>query len=887
MGNVVMSMRDIVSLNELSVRERYLFGVKASNLGTALAMGIAVPPGFVLSTNLCRRILDDPDYLDAVWGKVVDSIRSLESEAEAKFNDVSNPLLVSVRTSPPETMPGILSTVLNVGITSKNLHWFRSAYGNDLTWQLFIKFLLTLVHSLPGDMREELVQVLRDYTSLEGCDDIKTPLPKRMKSTIERLRRAFRQFELEGIFDDAYEQLRVSILAALRSWMFPEATRYRTERGLEHKACAAVMVMRMVLGNRDQDSLSGVVFSRDPNSGERKIVGDFAISCQCDEVVQGRAVSQPIGDLSKRVPGVYKRLVDVVDRLEKRLGHPVDIEFTVESGKLWILQVRAVEMTPQASVRSLYSLYREGVVDTKELIARIDPSSLRRLAFPRVRAEDRQVALNEGRLVAVGMGVSPGVGAGPLRFVRPLERIEPDDVSGMIVVFDELKPADVERVRLSEGLIVARGGTTSHSVIIARSMGKPAVILGPSKGVVVDTISQKLHFSECSVRADDVVTIDGLSGEVFVGRLEKETAKIPREMYEIAAIARNCSDRIGVRANVESPHELKEVIAWGIDRINARTEIREAIREYVLAEDEGERRQALSALFGMQREFFLRFIGELRTGIVTFKLIDPPLHEFLPDPEHALRDYYEARSEGRDTHKLERLLRKVSEHSSRNPMLGLRGTRLAVVHPELYAVQVRSLLSALDGSGKNTNSNPVVRILIPDVINSAEVDYVRRIIEQEIVRYEQENGTRYRIPIGVVIETPAAVVNMDGIARLSDFLVIGTNDLTQLFLGMGREDSEKFFLDKYVDLGILPQNPFRSLENTVVEFLESAIRKLRRQRPQFEIGLAGEQSIDCESIKKCIRAGIDYMSVTGKMVPVGIVLAAKASLGLECSRSGK
>ncbi|MEX0567743.1 MAG: putative PEP-binding protein, partial [Candidatus Njordarchaeota archaeon] len=674
------------------------------------------------------------------------------------------------------------------------------------------------------------------------------------------------------------DQLKLAIKLALESWTSRKAIEYRKKNRIPETIGMGVLIMEMKFGNINERSGAGVLFTRDPNTGENRLVGDFQISVQGDEIVLGKIVTLKLDELKEILPNAYNNLYEYSKKLERHFKDALDIEFTIEDGKVWILQVRSCRKTPEALVKILVDMVHEGIITKEEAIANVDPNSLKELLYYRIDAEEKRGAIEEGRLFCECIGASPGVGVGSLKFIPPLKPFSEKDVEGKILVFDELKPSYVMRLRRCEGIIVIRGGSSSHAIILARAIGKPVVILGDSN-VLCDVSKGFLSNGVITLSENDEVTIDGLRGEIYIGMLYKKEPILIDEFYELVSYADEFSGAIEIRANVESPTDIRDLHEWNINKINVRTEIREIIYQFVTADTADEKREVLRRLLRIQKDFFKKFLNKFNSGIITFKLIDPPFHEFLPDLSPLLREfYYNLYAKKNHDPKLESLIKKVTSLQNRNPMLGFRGIRIGIVCPEIYLFQVRSLLEALFEEGKTYNGDPKVRILIPNVINAKEFSYVRRIIEQAIENFNKRNYTQYDIPIGAVIETPASIINIVDISRHADFLVLGTNDLTQLILGMGRDDSEKFFLRDYIEKNLLSDNPFLKLDDSVVRFIENGLKELRQNNIDIEIGIAGEHSNDLDSVKKCIKLGIDYISVNSKIIPISKIIVAKAFL---------
>lgn len=872
-------MNYVVMLDQIDTEKKHLYGDKASNLALVKRLGLPVPEGFAIDSRFCREYLKNKVLLDVAWEAIISHLRIIEKRTGKKFGASENPLLLSVRASPIIVMPGILSTVLNVGINDKIAETLAKNHGTRFALETYLKFIVGFGSTFSPHVASRFKHIISEALTAKGANNLQSLDISEVKSLITKLKREFKRMTGESIPDDPYEQLRVSIAKVIESWNNPKSREYRRRRGISDEPNLAVLIMEMKFGNLDDKSAAGVLFTRNPNTGEKKLIAEFQIKTQGDEIVSGEANPIRTLELSRIFPDIYQQLEAYAELLERTFMDALDIEFTIESGKLWLLQVRSLEKTPESMIKIFVSMYKEGILDDKTLLEKIDHKLIRHIFYPRIDAKSKKQAIDEGRYFYCGVGASPGVGIGPIKFVSVLDTITEESVAGRILIFRELRPPIVQRVRSCEGIIVLRGGSTSHAIIIARAIGKPVVILHESEKILCDFEKKLLSNNIITLKEGDIITIDGFSGDIFIGKLKKVYPSLPREFYDLLTIAEKHLGSLEVRANVESPNEASEATYWNIKNINVRTEIRDIIYAYVIAEDKDEKNKVLTRLKSIQKKFFYNFVVGFKGETITFKLIDPPFHEFLPEIiELIKKDYYNRYYLKIEDEALRRLIKRILEIRNRNPMLGLRGIRIGILHPEIYLFQVKALLDALFEAGKVENSFPQVRLLLPNIINAEEVRFMRRLIDDLVDRYNRENSTNYRIPIGVVVETPAALINLNEIVDHIDFIVIGSNDLTQLVLGMGRDDSEKFFLSKYLELNILERNPFISLAKPVIKLLKLGLDMARKRNPNMEIGLAGEHANDFDSIRTCIKLGLDYISVNIKLAPIAKIMASKANI---------
>lgn len=913
-----MAKKYVYSFEEGDWRDKKLLGGKGASLAQMVQLGLPVPPGFTITTEACRdfytpqeeaieRLVRElekgppPEVRDKliseVWSiidklplptglleQVRDYIRFLEKKTGKKFGDPSNPLLVSVRSGAAVSMPGMMDTVLNLGLNDEvvvglakltNNEWFAyDAYRRFL--QMFGRIVLGIKEEL---FDEAFNEVKKKYNAKY---DVEVPV-EGLKEVVMRFKEIIRK-EWGEFPQDPWRQLELAIRAVFRSWMNPRAIFYRIVNKIskEEADCTAVNVVTMVFGNMGWDSGTGVLFTRDVATGEDRPYGEFLPNAQGEDVVAGIRTPLPLEKLKELMPQVYEELVKAGKVLERLNKDVQDIEFTVERGKLYFLQNRDAKMTPLARVRTAVGLVRDGILTKEEALLKVKPEHILSLLYPRIDPKFK------GKPVARGLAASPGAVSGQVVF-HPDTAVEwARNGKKVILVRVETKPDDVHGFYAAVGILTSRGGMTSHAAVVARAIGKPAVV--GAESIVIDYDRKEFRVGDNVVREGDWITIDGSSGEVYLGKVPT----IEPELIEEVDILLKWADevrKLGVRANADVPDDARIARKFGaegigllrIERMFRKPERLELLRKIILAEDVETRIKYLEPLSEMLKKDFKEIL-EIMDGLpVIIRLIDPPLHEFLPAPEEVLREVYEAKTKGASEEtikQLESLYNRIVKLKEHNPMMGHRGVRVGVTYPEFYYYLTKSMVEAAAELIKE-GKNPILEIMIPQVAIASEIRYVK---EKAIIPAIKDVEAKYgislmgKLKIGTMIETVRACLTADEIAKEVDFFSYGTNDLTQATFSFSRDDVEAKFLHQYLEARILTHNPFETLDEGVAKLMEIGTKLGKSANPKLEVGICGEHGGDPKSIEICHRVGLDYVSASPYRVVVARLAAAHAAI---------
>ena len=853
-------MRYVFDFGEGSGGGRELLGGKGIGLAEMTQLGVPVPDGFTITTEACRAYLrgggEVPAGLD---DEIEEHIAALEQRTGKGFGDDRDPLLVSVRSGAAVSMPGMMDTILNLGLNDVAVEGLATSTGNPRfaldSYRRLIQMYGEVVDGVDG---QRLEQALTDMKSARGvsqdvdltADDLRELVATYAAIYEEETRRSFPQ--------DPREQLRHAYRAVFDSWNAPRAKVYRRANDIADDLGTAVNVVQMVFGNRGESSGTGVCFTRDPSTGERRLYGEFLSNAQGEDVVAGIRTPEPIEGMRERMPQAFDQLVDTLERLESHYRDLQDIEFTVEEGTLYLLQTRTGKRTATAALRVAAEMVDEGLISREEAVARIDPAQLDQLLHPMIDPDARV------EVAARGLNASPGAASGAI--VLDADTAEERGRAGedVILVRLETTPDDIHGLIRAAGVLTARGGMTSHAAVVARGMGKPCV--AGCEDLSIDVAAGTVRIGEHDLRAGDVITIDGGTGRVIVGAVPLVPPAIDENFGTILEWADDVR-RLRVRANADTPEDAAKAREFGAEGIGlCRTEHMfmgeerlPVVREMILARDEEERRSSLDRLLPMQQGDF-EGIFEAMAGLpVTIRLLDPPLHEFLPSLEEATSDAMRDR------------IRQLHEA---NPMLGTRGCRLGLQFPEIYEMQVRAIVRAARAVHERTGEAPLVEIMHPLVGFTEELARLRELTERVA---SEEPTVEYLC--GTMIELPRAALRADEIAAEADFFSFGTNDLTQTTLGFSRDDAEGKFLTYYLEHGILERNPFEVIdEEGVGELMRIAVERGRGAKPAIKLGICGEHGGEPHSVAFCHRLGLDYVSCSPYRVPLARLAAAQAAL---------
>jgi pyruvate,orthophosphate dikinase len=868
--------------------DRNLLGGKGVNLAEMASIGLPVPPGFTISTEMCTRYYEEGEaFPDSLRREVAAGIAHIEGVTGKRFGDAADPLLVSVRSGARVSMPGMMDTVLNLGLNDRTVEGLAATSGDPRfawdSYRRFVQMYSDVVLGLDHGLFEEALEIAKEDkgvhldTELDAGDWVK--LTHRYKCIVEE--------ELGRPFpDDPHDQLWGAIGAVFGSWNGDRARTYRRLHNIPHDWGTAVNVQAMVFGNMGDDSATGVAFTRDPSTGECCYYGEYLINAQGEDVVAGirtpqyltRAAREKAGakkpSMEEALPEVFGRLAEVFQTLERHYRDMQDIEFTVERGKLWMLQTRAGKRTAKAALKIAVDLAGEGLISESEAVLRVDPAQLDQLLHPTLDPEARR------EVVAKGLPASPGAACGIAVFDADTAEQRAAAGEKVILVRIETSPEDIHGMHAAQGILTARGGMTSHAAVVARGMGRPCV--SGAGALSIDYRSRLMRVAGREIREGDVITLDGTTGEVMLGEVPTVQPELVGDFGTLMVWA-DTHRRLGVRTNAETVADCRTAREFGAEGIGlCRTEHMffdperiTNVRQMILAENETGRRAALDRLLPAQRGDFEQIFRIMAGLPVTIRLLDPPLHEFLP---HAEEEFAEvARVSGLDT---ETLRRRAGELAEANPMLGHRGCRLGITYPEIYEMQARAIFEAAVAVARDGEA-PLPEVMVPLVATRAELKIIRELIERTADKVFEEQGRRIDYLVGTMIELPRAALAAGSIAEEAAFFSFGTNDLTQTALGVSRDDAGRF-LAEYVDKGIFARDPFVTLDvEGVGELISIAAERGKMARADLKLGICGEHGGDPASIAFCERIGLDYVSASPYRVPIARLAAAQAALRRE------
>ncbi len=860
-----------------------ILGGKGANLAEMTALGIPVPPGFTISTEVCRLFYEAGKKLpEDLKGEVEKALARVEGLIGKKFGDPKNPLLVSVRSGARASMPGMMDTILNLGLNDETVMGLAIASGHPrFAWDSYRRFVQMYSDVVMG-MNSSLLEVtLEDYKDLKRYKLDSELTETDLKELVTKFKRQILESTGSAFPSDPKEQLWGAISAVFKSWHTPRAITYRKLHDIPEEWGTAVNVQSMVFGNLGDDSATGVAFTRDPSTGEKLFFGEFLVNAQGEDVVAGIRTPQPLTrrqrgnselpSLEELMPDVFKELVSIYQRLENHYRDMQDIEFTIENKKLWMLQTRNGKRTTQAALQIAIDMVNEKLIKPEEAVMRIDPKGLDQLLHPRLDPNAEKV------LLAKGLPASPGGVSGQIVFDSDEAARWKDDGKKVILVRIETSPEDIHGMVASEGILTTRGGMTSHAAVVARGMGK-CCVAGCGE-IDVDYTKETLRVRGYALKKGDTITLDGSTGEVFLGEvktIEPEVSGSFGKLMEIADQFRT----MGVRANADTPRDAEVAREFGATGIGlCRTEHMffgedriDSVREMIIADTRDARERALSKLLPMQREDFVGILRVMEGYPVTIRLLDPPLHEFLPQNDQEIAELAKRLDVSFD--KLRSRIRSLHEF---NPMLGHRGCRLAITYPEIYRMQVRAIAEATSLLIKE-GLHPQPEIMIPLIGTARELKEMRDLVHSEAKKVQEEMKLSFDYLIGTMIELPRAAVTAEEIAEYADFFSFGTNDLTQTTLGLSRDDAGRF-LDTYVSHGIYSQDPFVSIDQEGVgKVVKMGVDLGRRARPKLKVGICGEHGGDPESIFFFESVGMNYVSCSPYRVPIARLAASQASI---------
>ncbi|WP_294202741.1 pyruvate, phosphate dikinase [uncultured Sphingomonas sp.] len=866
--------------------DKNLLGGKGANLAEMASIGLPVPPGFTISTAMCTRYYEDGEqFPQELRDEVADGIAHIEAVTEKRFGDPENPLLVSVRSGARVSMPGMMDTVLNLGLNDATVEGLAKKAGDERfawdSYRRFIQMYADVVLELDHGAFEEALEIAKEDNGFTldtemSAEDWKALVTTYKGLVEEQWGKPFPQ--------DVHDQLWGAVGAVFGSWQSERAKVYRRLNDIPADWGTAVNVQAMVFGNMGDTSATGVAFTRDPSKGDRAYYGEFLINAQGEDVVAGIRTPQYLtkaareeanakpASMEEAMPEVYAELAAVFDQLETHYRDMQDIEFTVEQAKLWMLQTRSGKRTAKAALKIAVDMANEGLITREEAIARVDPAALDQLLHPTLDPNAHRDVLTKG------LPASPGAASGKVVFDADAAERAAAAGEAVILVRVETSPEDIHGMHAAKGILTARGGMTSHAAVVARGMGRPCV--SGAGSLSIDNKAKLLRVGSREVREGDILTLDGSTGEVMLGAVATVQPELAGDFGTLMEWADQVR-RLKVRANAETPLDCRTAREFGAEGVGlCRTEHMffdaariTAVRQMILATDEAGRRAALAKLLPEQRADFTA-IFEVMAGLpVTVRLLDPPLHEFLPQQEAEFAEVATAAGVDVDT-----LKRRANELHEFNPMLGHRGCRLGVTYPEIYEIQARAIFEAALDVAEKSGEAPIPEVMIPLVATRRELELMKAVVDKAAQAVFAERGKTVEYLVGTMIELPRAALKAGEIAEVGEFFSFGTNDLTQTTLGVSRDDAARF-LSAYVEKGIYAKDPFVSLDvEGVGELVSLAAERGRATRPGIKLGICGEHGGDPASIAFCESVGLDYVSASPYRVPIARLAAAQAAL---------
>ncbi len=872
---------------EGSAEMKNLLGGKGANLAEMARLGIPVPPGFTITTEMCKQYYESGNKFPPELEKQVkEGIEHIEKIMGSKFGDPENPLLVSVRSGAPISMPGMMDTVLNLGLNDETVKGLAKKTGNErFAWDSYRRFVQMYGDVVLGlkpeskeeiDPFEEIIDRLKEQKGYKWDTDLTV---EDLKTLVQEFKRLIKERKGVEFPQDPWEQLWGAIRAVFESWNNERAITYRKLNKIPDDLGTAVNVQAMVFGNMGEDSATGVAFTRDPATGEKIFYGEYLVNAQGEDVVAGIRTPQPINKATKTspdqktleevMPEAYKQLEEIRDRLEKHYKDMQDIEFTIQQGRLWMLQTRVGKRTAKAAVKMAVDMVKEGLIDKKTAIMRVTPDQLDQLLHPMFDPKA------EKKVIAKGLPASPGAATGRVVFHADDAEEWAKRGEKVILVRLETSPEDVGGMHAAEGILTARGGMTSHAAVVARGMGKTAVV--GCGALNVDYAKKHFTVGDIVVKEGDWISIDGSTGEVMLGQVPTVEPQMTGEFAELMQWVDEIR-KLGVRTNADTPHDAQVARNFGAEGIGlCRTEHMffegeriKAMREMILAEDEEGRRKALDKILPYQKEDFLGIFKVMEGLPVTIRLLDPPLHEFLPQEEEAQREVADELGV-----QVEKVKERVESLHELNPMLGHRGCRLGIAYPEITEMQTRAIFEAACELTKQ-GVKVLPEVMVPLVGTVEEFQNQKEVIDRVAKEVMDKYGVEVEYLVGTMIEVPRAALTADKIASEAQFFSFGTNDLTQMTFGYSRDDVGKF-LPMYIEKKILKEDPFQVLDQEGVgQLVKMGVERGRSTRPELKVGICGEHGGEPKSVKFCHRVGMNYVSCSPFRVPIARLAAAQA-----------
>ena len=881
--------KPVYAFEEADSKKRMLLGGKGAGLSEMTRLKLPVPPGFTITTEVCNKYYDNGRKLPKdVMPAVMKNIVKMEKKTGKKWNSTKNPLLVSVRSGAAISMPGMMDTILNLGLNEKTVEGFAVQTKNPrFSWDSYRRFIQLFGKVVFGVNDEKFDHVLDSAKSKQGVTDDSKLNVESLKKIVKEYKKICENHTKRKFPDTPNEQLGLAIEAVFKSWMGERAVVYREKNGITKDIAngTAVNVVTMVFGNMGDDSATGVVFTRNGHNGKREIEGEYLTNAQGEDVVAGVRTGKNVELLKKEMPKSHKELSNACEKLEKHFREPQDIEFTIEQGKFYLLQTRTAKMSAGALVKTSVDMVKEKLIDRNRSLTRIPAQQLEALLH-RTMDESK---VKDHKQLAKGIAASPGAASG-IAIFDVKKAIELGEAGKKVILIrKETKPEDVPAFFSAEGILTSLGGKSSHAAIVSRGMGKPCIV-GCAE-LKINYENNTCTANGITVKENEMISIDGSIGTVLIGEVPTVEPKVTKDFQTILSWAQN-TKQLGIRANADTPDAAKLARQYGAQGIGlCRTErmFNETDRiglfvEMIMAESQEERNKVLKKLQQLQKTDFIGILKAMEGYKVTIRLLDPPLHEFLPNPEE-LKD--KMNKENDKSKKTQRVLDRARELAEINPMMGHRGVRVAITYPEIYKMQITAVFeAAAELAKKKVNAKP--QIMIPQVGSLAELNYIKSIYDDVKKEMEQKYKKKFKINFGTMLEVVRACLTSDELADTAEFFSFGTNDLTQAVFSFSREDAEGKFLPEYMEKELLETSPFQSIDvNGVGHLMKIGIKQGRDIKKDLEIGICGEHGGDPNSIKFCHSANVSYVSASPHRIPIAIVAAAQAAIEQKKTKKSK
>ncbi len=876
-----MAKKWVYDFEEGSKDMKNLLGGKGAGLAEMTRIGLPVPPGFTITTEACKEYQKTGKLSEEIKKEVLEHLHKLEEKTGKKFGDRSNPLLVSVRSGAPISMPGMMDTILNLGLNDDTVEGLKDLTNNErFAYDSYRRFIQMFGNVVMGIPHEEFEKILDKYKEENGLKSDTELTPEMLKNIIKDYKALYKEKTGQDFPQDPMEQLFTAIEAVFKSWNNPRAIAYRKINKISDDLGTAVNIVMMVFGNMGDDSATGVAFTRNPSTGEKKLYGEYLVNAQGEDVVAGIRTPKPIDEMKNDIPSAYEELIKVADILEKHYRDMQDMEFTVEKGKLYMLQTRTAKRTAQAAVKVAVDMVHEGLITKEEAVLRVTPTHIDQLLHKMIDPNAKV------KPIAKGLPASPGAASGKVVFDVKEAAERGKKGEAVILVRPETTPEDIEGMAKSKGILTTRGGMTAHAAVVARGMGIPCIV--GAEEIKLDLDKKEFYANGVTVKENDIITIDGSTGNVMLGEVPMIEPGLTPELQELLRYADELRE-LGVRANANTPEEATRARNYGAEGVGlCRTERMflkpdrlPVMQDMIIAETREERIKYLDKLREPQKQDFYDILKAMDGLPVIIRLLDPPLHEFLPQRERLEKEIEELKAKGGDPEllaKKEKQLKRSKELAEFNPMIGFRGCRVGILYPEIYEMQVRAIIEAAIKL-KKEGHNPKPKIMLPLIGHVNEMKVLRERVVKVVEEVFEKEGEKIDYQVGTMIEVPRAALTADQIAEYADFFSFGTNDLTQTTFAYSRDDAEATFLPYYLKEKILPKEPFITIDRDGVgKLVRIGVVLGRKTKSALEIGICGEHGGDPESIEFFHYAGLNYVSCSPFRVPIARLAAAQVAV---------